>query len=147
MEYRNAEFKCYNNLKSFLLSQWSAATAVTPTVTALFYARGCAAPLQELHPSLHWKGLSFIARQSSRRHRNKLENVQHKKSVTDGRGGHVLESQVRGLRDGHRQRACLQREAVRRALPSRQDAVGHSQKMRNHDGKYVPFITSQETCF
>ena len=111
MEYRNAEFKCYNNLKSFLLSQWSAATAVTPTVTALFYARGCAAPLQELHPSLHWKGLSFIARQSSRRHRNKLENVQHKKSVTDGRGGHVLESQVRGLRDGHRQRACLQREA------------------------------------
>ena len=65
----------------------------------------------------------MAGRWPGRRHRNKLENVQHKKSVTDGHGGHVLESQVRGLRDGHRQRACLQREAVRRTLPSRQDAV------------------------
>ena len=45
--------------------------------------------------------------------------------------------------------ASLQREAVRWAFPSRQRAVGHSKKMRNHDGRYVPssFIGSQETCF
>ena len=38
--------------------------------------------------------------EAARGRRNKLENVQHKKSVTDGHGRHVLESQVRGLRDG-----------------------------------------------
>ena len=78
---------------------------------------------------------------------NKFENVQHKKSVTDGHRRHVLESQVWGLGDGPCQRACVQLEAVRWALPTRPQravTVGHSKNLRDHNGRYVLFIASQE---